>query len=130
MNLHNRSSSNGIFGNVTKKLYNAINPTDPKDSGYVETLTPPNIHGSPNQIAMRSYGFSPEESFGCSYDQIFSPVYIWNQRYPETHKTEYNEGLFVLRNVDNLANRDEPDFSTAENATFDPANYNPKEQKA
>jgi hypothetical protein len=72
---------------------------------------------------MSSYGFSPEETFGCSYEQIYSPVYVWNQRFPAEHKLEYNEGLFVLRNTDNKAGRNEQDFGKQEADTFSPTNY-------
>ena len=115
-------STSAMFGQFSRGLASAINGPKPGESGYKESGIPSlNAHSSSTQSAMSSYGFSPEETFGSSYEQIYSPVYVWNQRFPQEHKVEYNEGLFVLRNTDNNAKRPgEEDFGSQENRTFAP----------
>jgi hypothetical protein len=83
----NRSSSNGIFGNFTNKLANYINGTNKTNAV--------NVHGSPVQAAMKAIGFNPLESFGSSYEQIYTPAYIYNQRYEEAHVKLYNDRLHL-----------------------------------
>lgn len=117
-------STSAIFGTTCRALATSVNGPLPGESGYKESGIPSlNAHSTSTQSAMASYGFSPEETFGCSYEQIYSPVYVWNQRFPTEHKLEYNEGLFVLRNTDNKAGRNEQDFGKQEADTFSPANY-------
>lgn len=88
----NRSSNNGIFGNFTNILANYINGTNKTNAI--------NIHGSPAQAAMKSIGFNPLESFGSSFEQIYTPAYIYDQRYQDAHVALYNNRLH-LGAVDN-----------------------------
>lgn len=111
INTINKSSANGVFASWNKALYRAINAIQPQPPlGTVSGEAPDsgkanygsiNAHSSPTQAAMKSIGFSPEESFGSSYEQIYSPAYIWNQRYPTEHKVLFNKGLFEVRGQDN-----------------------------
>jgi hypothetical protein len=111
INSINRSSANGVFASWNKSLWRAINAVQPQapagtvpgeaaDSGKPDYGSI-NAHSSPTQAAMKAVGFSPEESFGASYEQIYSPAYIWNQRQPIAHKILFNKGLFEVRGQDN-----------------------------
>jgi hypothetical protein len=94
INSINRSSAQGIWANWNNSLWRTINqikPQSPSDYGAI------NAHSSASQPAMKALGFSPEESFGVSYEQIYSPAYVWNQRYPIEHKALFNSGLFEVR---------------------------------
>jgi hypothetical protein len=68
-------------------LANYINGTNKKNAI--------NVHGSPVQAAMKAVGFNPLESFGSSFEQVYSPAYIFNQRYPEAHVDLYNDRLHL-----------------------------------
>ena len=127
INTVNKSSNNGIFGNLMNVLANAINgPVYQAEVAKYEKAkvqyntdisrprlqnaqplvapTPPdaklapkdigvNIHSSPTQAAMKAVGFNAQESFGASFEQIYSPAYIFDQRFPENHRISFNEGL-------------------------------------
>jgi hypothetical protein len=99
----NRSSNNGIFINFNKALYRAVN-TPAEGAKDYDKFPAVNAHSSPTQAAMKGVGFSPEESFGASFEQVYSPVYIWNQRYADQHKIEWNQGLLVDRSTGNQYN--------------------------
>lgn len=105
----NRSSMGGIFATWNKALWRAIN-WQPPEEGELPNYGSINAHSSPAQAAMKSLGFSMEESFGSSYEQIYSPGYAWNQRYPAEHKTLFNRGLFEVRGMDTSAT-DEGEFN-------------------
>ncbi len=127
INTVNKSSNNGIFGNLMNVLANAINgpvyqaavanyaeqksqydtqlaQPRPQNAQPLVAPTPPpaqlapkdigvNIHSSPTQAAMKAVGFNAQESFGASFEQIYSPAYIFDQRYPDNHRVSFNEGL-------------------------------------
>jgi hypothetical protein len=93
INAVNRSAAQGVWANWNNALWRTINQIP---SGYGAI----NAHSSASQPAMKALGFSPEESFGASYEQIYSPAYIWNQRYPVEHKALFNSGLFQVRGKD------------------------------
>ena len=82
-----QNSSGGIFGNMLNVLASELNNTD------VEIGV--NIHSSPVKEAMKSVGTNVLESFGSSFEQIYSPAYIFNQRYPEEHIALYNQRLHL-----------------------------------
>ena len=127
INTVNKSSNNGIFGNLMNVLANAINgpvyqaelakyqeaqaqyntnisSPRPQNAAPLVAPTPPdaklapkdigvNIHSSPAQAAMKAIGFNAQESFGASFEQIYSPAYIFDQRFPDNHRISFNEGL-------------------------------------
>ena len=94
----NSSSSQGVFASLQKSLWRAANQPIPGTEDY-EKFPSVSAHSSSTDGAMKAAGFSPEESFGSSYEQLYSPAYIWDQRYPEAHKELFNEGLLVTRGV-------------------------------
>lgn len=110
INTINKSSANGVFASWNKALWRAINQVSPQQPVATVSGEAPasgkaiygsiNAHSSPTQAAMKSIGFSPEESFGSSYEQIYTPAYVWNQRYPIEHKILFNQGLFEVRGKD------------------------------
>lgn len=105
--IHNlkTQSNQGIFAATQKVLWRAVNqPVE----GTPEFDKFPKIsaHTSSADGAMKAIGHSPEESFGSSFEQIYSPAYIWNQRNEDDpndspHKRIFNQGLFETRGVGN-----------------------------
>ena len=49
-----------------------------------------NIHSASTKEAMKAYGANGLESFGSTFEQIYSPAYIYDQRYPVEHVNLYN----------------------------------------
>jgi len=82
-----RNSTGGIFGNMLNVLARELNNSD-VDVGV-------NIHSSPVPEAMKPIGTNILESFGSTFDQIYSPAYIFNQRYPVDHVDLYNIRLHL-----------------------------------
>ena len=76
------NATNGIFGNMMNVLANAVNNTQ-EDIGI-------NIHSASTKEAMKAYGFNGLESFGSTFEQIYSPAYIYDQRYSSQQLTLYN----------------------------------------
>lgn len=103
--LHNtksQSSNQGIFAAQQKSLWRSINQPIEGSPEY-DKFPKISAHSSSADGAMKSIGHSPEESFGSSFEQVYSPAYIWNQRDdPDApqHKIIFNQGLFVTRGVD------------------------------
>jgi hypothetical protein len=79
------NATNGIFGNMMNVLANEINKTQ-EDVGI-------NIHSASTKEAMKAYGINGLESFGSTYEQIYSPAYIYDQRYQIGHVELYNVKL-------------------------------------
>jgi hypothetical protein len=76
------NATNGIFGNMMNVLANELNNTQ-EDVGI-------NIHSASTKEAMKAYGANGLESFGSTFEQIYSPAYIYDQRYPVEHVNLYN----------------------------------------
>ena len=106
-NTKNQSSNQGIFAAQQKTLWRAINQPIEGTAEY-DKFPKISAHSSSTDNAMKSVGHSPEESFGSSFEQVYSPAYIWNQRETvgDAHKVIFNNGLFVTRGVENQYNFD------------------------
>jgi hypothetical protein len=97
----NTQSNQGIFAAQQKSLWRSINQPIEGSPEY-EKFPKISAHSSSTDGAMKAIGHSPEESFGSSFEQVYSPAYIWNQRDdPDApqHKIIFNQGLFVTRGV-------------------------------
>ena len=92
----NTNSNQGIFAATQKSLWRSLN-TPLEGTPEYDKFPQVSAHSSSTEGAMKAIGTSPEESFGSSFEQIFSPAYIWDQRYPEQHKILFNQGLFETR---------------------------------
>lgn len=92
----NTNSNQGIFAATQKALWRSLN-TPLEGTPEYDQFPQVSAHSSSTEGAMKAIGTSPEESFGSSFEQIFSPAYIWDQRHPEAHKILFNQGLFETR---------------------------------
>lgn len=79
-------SSNLIAGNMMNALANNINAQG-KNIGV-------NVNAVAMEEGMKVMGLNPLEGFAASFEQIFSPVFLFNQNDPEGMKKQFNE--FIL----------------------------------
>lgn len=77
--------NNMIAGNFINGLAYAINNPNDSDPDL-------SIQSGSAQGAMRSMGMNYMESFGASMEQIYTPVFLYDQRKPEQVKRAFNEG--------------------------------------
>ena len=81
----NPSANNMIIGNFIGGLSKAIN--NPNNE-YAEF----SMGSSSTVAAMRSLGMDYMESFGVSMEQIYTPIFIYDQRRPEEVRRAFNRG--------------------------------------
>jgi hypothetical protein len=81
----NPVANNMIVGNFINGLAYSIN--NPNDDDPELTM-----NSSSAPAAMRSFGMNYMESFGASMEQIYTPVFLYDQRKPEQVKRAFNEG--------------------------------------
>lgn len=76
----------GIFGNFMNAAARSINGYDIATGKFPGV----NIQGANMGNAMYSMGLDYRESFGSSMDQMYNMAFIFDQRYPQESKDNYN----------------------------------------
>jgi len=77
-------ANNGFYANMSRSVSNAIN------GGNKSVGT--NVQSSPHSIASRSLGANYMESFGASFEQIYTPVFTYDQTDPAKVRRLFNQG--------------------------------------
>ena len=78
-------SSNFIAGNMFNSIANAINAQG-KELGV-------NVSAVTMEEGMRTLGLNPLESFGATMEQLYTPIFLYNQNKLEEVKSTFNEAL-------------------------------------
>jgi len=79
-----KTSANGFYAVQSHAIANAINGTD--------RAVGTNVQASPHSIAARSLGSNYMESFGASFEQIYTPVFTYDQTDPARVRRLFNQG--------------------------------------
>ena len=88
-------ANNAIVGNFMNRIYKNVYGPKPGQSGYADSLSDVNTTATTTNLAMKSAGYAPEESFMSSTDMFYSPAYIFDQR-SEDHKEDWNKKIYKV----------------------------------
>lgn len=78
-------SANFIAGNFLNAVANAINAQG-KEIGV-------NVNAVTMEEGMRALGLNPLESFGATMEQMYTPVFLYDQNDPESVKKSFSQAL-------------------------------------
>ena len=95
-NKYPNASHPGIFAsfmfglaNRLNRMQNGANSLSPNMRGNVPTPRV-KMSSSPMNAGMRGVGLNPAETFAMGWEQIFSPVFAYDQRRPQQVVDEFN----------------------------------------